>query len=266
MSDIKRYDTGYHEINEGSIIAAGDSRILVSGSAHVEAWESAHVEARGSAHVAAWGSAHVVAWESAHVEAWESAHVEARESAHVEARGSAHVVARGSAHVEAWESAHVVAWESAHVEARDYTSIIKYGNSKIKLISNKAIIINPKYPSNIDDWCALKGIRIVKGYGYFYKAVKYNGTDFYTGKINYITRKEIICPDWNESFTGECGPGLHLADSESGLLEFIPKNVKYKILLVRAKLSDCRCFGGHPQYPQKIRAKACKFVKVIREG
>ena len=96
--------------------------------------------------------------------------------------------------------------------------------------------------------------------------VKHNGTDFRTGTINYLQKGEIVDPMWDENYDGECGDALHLADSESGALSFIEFGTEYKLLIVKAKISDCRCFGGNPQYPMKLRARACELVKVVRDG
>jgi hypothetical protein len=96
-----------------------------------------------------------------------------------------------------------------------------------------------------------------------WKAVREDGTDFYTGKISYLG--EAVAPDWDASYTGECGAGLHLNDSPSGARYFVPSESKeaFRLLEVRVRLQDCRCFAGQPEYPMKLRARACEFVREV---
>jgi len=258
------------EKNE-DFIAWESSHVEAWGSSHVEAWESSHVEAWGSSHVVARGSSHVVARESSHVEAWGSSHVVAWgsshvvawESSHVEAWGSSHVVARGSSHVEAWGSSHVVAWESSHVVAWDFSAIHQLSTqSRIKK-GYKANIIKPNYPSNIRDWSKLKGLSIKKNRIYLYKVLRLDGKDFYSGIISYL--KEAIAPDWDSKYKGECGKGLHLADSPEGAKYFLQDRNNYLLIQVSANIKDCKCFPGLPNYPMKLRARACRFERIIEK-
>ncbi len=199
----------------------------------------------------AWGSSHVVAWGSSHVVAWGSSHVVARESSHVEARGSSHV--------EAWGSSHVEAWGSSHVVARDFSSVVKKGKT-VKINKGKrATIIIPDYPSKITEWASLKGIKIQKGKILLWKTVDKDGKDFHTHTISYLG--EATAPDWDPSAKIECGKGLHLADSPSGARNFVENGTEFRLLQVSATTKDCVCFGGNPNYPMKLRARSCKFVK-----
>ena len=193
----------------------------------------------------------------------ESSHVEARESSHVVAWGSSHVVAWGSSRVEAWESSHVEARESSRVEARDFSVIHQLSTqSRIKK-SYKAKIIKPNYPSNIRDWSKLKGLSIKKNRIYLYKVLRLNGRDFYSGTISYL--KEAIAPDWNFKYKEECGKGLHLADSPEGAKYFLPDRNNYLLIKVSANIKDCKCFPGLPAYPMKLRARACRFIRIIEK-
>ena len=201
--------------------------------------------ARGSSHVVARGSSHVVARESSHVEAW----------------GSSHVEAWGSSHVVAWESSHVEARESSHVEAMDFSAIYQLSsNSKIKK-GSKATIIKPNYPKNIREWAKMKGLKINKNRINLFKVLRLNGTDFYSGTINYL--ENAIAPDWDAKFKEECGYGLHLADSPEGARYFLQDRNNYLLIEVSADIKDCIAFGGQPRYPMKLRARACKFVRII---
>ena len=228
---------------------------------------SAHVEARGSASVVAGGSAHVEASGSASVVAGDSASVEARDSAHVEASGSASVVAGDSASVEAWDSASVeasgsasvVARGSASVVARDFSTVHKREKTVKIDKGNRATVIIPYYPAGIEKWAGLKSLEIKNGKIKLWKAVRPDGTDFYSGQISYMNK--AIAPDWDESPKIECGHGLHLSDSPSAARFFVPVRSEFRLFQVSVKVKDCVCFGGNPQYPMKLRARACEFVK-----
>ncbi len=268
-----------------SFVARESSHVEARGSSHVVAWESSHVVAKGSSHVVARESSHVEAWGSSHVEAWGSSHVVAWESSHVVAKGSSHVVAWGSSHVEAWGSSHVEAWESSHVEAWGSSHVVAWGSSHVvakesshveawdfsaihQLSSNckikkspKSTIIKPNYPSNIKDWAKIKGVKIKRNRIYLYKVLRLNGTDWYSGEIDYL--KKAIAPDWDNNFKEECGYALHLADSPEGAKYFNKDNQNYLLIEVSAAIEDCKPFPGLPEYPMKLRARACKFEKII---
>lgn len=81
--------------------------------------------------------------------------------------------------------------------------------------------------------------------------------DFKTGKIKYEIGTTVICPDWDEKFTGECGYGLHLSPTPYFALAFNDG----KVLKCRVKISDCRTVKN-PQYPTKV---SCKQVEVLEE-
>ena len=104
----------------------------------------------------------------------------------------------------------------------------------------------------------MKNIPIVDERITLWKYVDKNGCDFKTGKINYLLENEdIIDPEWNVDFKGECGYALHLADTPSAARSFHSEEDGI-LLKVSANIKDCVCFGGNPDYPQKIRARACR--------
>ena len=212
-------------------------------------------QAIGYAHVEAWGYACVEAFGSTYILATDDAHVKALENAHVVACGSAYIEARGYSHVLAYESCQVVAW--------DFSSVVRLSeDSEIKKGSN-ATVINPIYPKNINKWAKMKGLSIHKNLIHLYKVVKLDGTDFYSGKINYL--KEAVALDWDKNYKSECGAGLHLADSPEGAKNFLSDRNDYLSIEVSANINDCKCFPGLPRYPMKLRAKACKFVRIIEK-
>jgi hypothetical protein len=198
-------------------------------------------------------SSHAVLRESSHAELMGSSHAVLRESSHAELRESSHAVLWGSSHAELMGSSHAVLWEfsCAHI-LRD--------TATVKILSPKAKTINIVYPKSVKAWCALKGIKIKNGRIVLWKAVDENGMDFYSGTINYDCAGEIIDPKWDAKYTGECGFGLHLADSPSAAKIFV-NNKLFRLFSVSAAIKDCRCFPGNPDFPMKLRARACRKVK-----
>jgi hypothetical protein len=164
-------------------------------------------------------------------------------------------VARGSAHVEAWESAHVEAWDFA-------TAIELSPSCQIKL-GSRATKITPDYPADPVEWATLKNCKIDAAGLHLWKVVRLDGTDFRTGTINYLS--EAISPDWKADYRDECGCALHLADSPSGARYFVPCGQDFRLFEVVARLLDCRCFPGRPEYPMKLRARACRFVREVEK-
>jgi hypothetical protein len=191
-------------------------------------------------------------------------HVVVRDSAYVEAHGSPHSVAHDSSRVEARGSSHVEAHGSSHVVAWDFSSVVQIAaNATINCgpSAHHAIL---KYPADLKDWIKMKGIEENCGSINLFKAVRLDGMDFHTGTISYLG--EAVAPDWDPAYEGECGYGLHLADSPSGASQFVPAGQHYRILEVSARTEDCRCFPGLPRYPMKLRARACRFVGEVARG
>ena len=195
------------------------------------------------------------------------------------ARGNSSVVAWGNSSVEAWGNSSVVAWGNSSVEAWGNSSVVARENSSVVLfdfsiahtmsrsididpISPKATVVDVDYPSDITEWCALKGLTIENGEIKMWKCTRPDGTDFRTGTINYDSNAEIICPDWVNEYHGECGHAIHLADCPSSARSFVNMdNLKTaRLFSMKAKLEDCVCFGGLPNYPNKIRVRACRKV------
>ena len=154
---------------------------------------------------------------------------------------------------------------NSHAELWDFSAVHKLSEEcKIKK-GSKATIIIPKYPKNIREWANLKGIIIENNRINLYKVVKLNGTDFHTGTINYLCKADVVDPKWNDDFTGECGKALHLADSPEGAKYFLSDKSNYLLIEVSAATKDCRPFGGSPEYPMKLRARACQYVRIIEK-
>jgi len=171
------------------------------------------------------------------------------------ARGTAHVVAWGSAHVEARDSAHVVAWGSAHVVAWGRATCSKCS----PLVDARGNVLDLTiFPKTVKEWLSRFAINTEKDKVILYKGVDENyktqtGTSMETSyKINSL----VTCPDWSEDNI-ECGNGLHFCHHPMCCEQF--QAVKH-YLACSIKISDIRVYNGIPQYPDKIRAKACKVL------
>jgi len=231
------------EVTDGTwIIKSGHPTIMVGRSSQVT--------------VKTWGNSQVT--------------VETRgnSQATVETRGNSQATVKtwGNSQVKTWESsqATVETRESsqARISAWDYSVCVIEGKSKNKHGSKAKIIIGKiGYPSSIREWATMKGIKIEHGAMNLWKCVRSDGTDFKTGKINYLDL--AVALDWDVEYKDECGSGLHLADSPSGAQIFIPDEFSsnFRLIQVSVAIKDCRCFPGRPEYPMKLRARACKFVK-----
>ena len=178
---------------------------------------------------------------------------ELRKNSHAELRENSRAELRENSHAELWDNSHAVLWDFsvAHIKSKA---------AKAKGTSSTAIVA-VAYPSTVAVWCEMKGIVPKNGRIRLWKTTRKDGTDFYSGKIQYNTKKEIVCPDWQDDYASECGAGLHLADSPSGARYFVGDTEEARLFQVSARIEDCVCFGGHPEYPMKIRARACRMVK-----
>ena len=173
-------------------------------------------------------------------------------------------MARGSAHVEAWVSAHVVARDSAHVEAWDCTAIRTLSPYATITTGPNTTIIREAWPTTPQEWAAAKNLPVKEGSLLLWKAIRPDGTDFRTGTVSYLATAEA--PDWEDNYPAECGAGLHLADSPSGARYFVPADARdtFRLFQVRVAITDCAVYtGGKPQYPMKLRARRCEFVREV---
>lgn len=152
---------------------------------------------------------------------------------------------------------------NARARLRDFTIAHVLSSTAKADGPNPARIIRVEYPSDIREWARLKCITIDNDHMLLWKSARLDGTDFHSGAIDYTKAAEA--PDWDPEFDGECGRGLHLADSPDGARLFVPYNEfnksEYRMFEVRVHVDDCICCGGLPQYPMKLRARRCEFVK-----
>ena len=168
---------------------------------------------------------------------------------------NSHAELRGNSRAELRENSRAVLWDFTVAHKLSKSAKIKNGPM--------AVVIIPEYPSDMKSWCRLKGIKIKNNRVQLWKCTNEHGNDFYTGKIDYTQKGEIVCPDWEEHYERECGYAFHLADSPQAAILFcrLDKRDKARLFKVSANINDCKCFGGNPDYPMKIRARACRVVR-----
>jgi len=189
--------------------------------------------AMGSSHVVAMGSSHVVARDSSHVVAWDSSHVVAR------------------------DSSHVVAWDSSHVEAYSpYVSI--HAKSSTALLSGGYIVGNK--PLTPDKWLRACGISIKRGKAILFKSLKEDWTT--QNNVSYKLGETTIAPDWDASFDGECGKGLHFSPTVAQARTFRDAGL---FIACEVAVKDMAILPAFAQYPDKIRARACKVLYQVNE-
>ena len=201
--------------------------------------------------------------ENSHAVLRENSHAVLRENSHAELWGNSHAELWGNSHAELWENSHAVLRGNSHAELWDFS--VGHQLSKLSKIKkgSHSTVITPNYPKNIRDWAKLKGLKIHKNTINLFKVLRLDGTDFHSRRINYLT--DAVAPDWDKKFKGECGYGLHLADSPGGAKNFLQDRNNYLLIEVNALIKDCICFGGQPDYPIKLRARACRFVRIIEK-
>jgi hypothetical protein len=236
---------------ESNFAVIGFTAILW-GNSHAVLWENSHAELWGNSHAELWGNSHAVLRENSHAELWGNSHAELW--------GNSHAELWGNSHAELWGNSHAELRENSHAVLRDFGFVhLIHDTATVRKISPRSHVVKVKYPSTMTEWCKLKGIAIKNGRIKLWKSVNKNGKDFYSDTILYDTKKEIVDPLWDKYYNGECGKGLHLADDPSAARIFAKEG--FRLFQVSAAIKDCKCFGGNPNCPMKIRARACRMVK-----
>jgi hypothetical protein len=257
-----------------SVVAWENSSVKAWENSSVEAWGNSSVEAWENSSVEAWGNSSVVARGNSSVVAWENSSVKARENSSVVAWGNSSVVARGNSSVVAWGNSSVVAWENSSVVARGNSSVEAWGNSILRIFSSYAKCESGQSVVSIIQDCdpainkLLSSIPPIKtetvlhttdsfceiykpddnGFVTLFKSVNPNGmVDFWSGKIEYKIDSEIVCPDFDNDPTRQCGGGLHLSPSKNLALSYNRGTVlkclvhKDDIVVYGRDISKVRC-------------------------
>ena len=163
---------------------------------------------------------------------------------------SSHVVARGSSHVVAWGSSHVVA-------NSPYTTITV--KSQVSKIQGGIIIGNNVIPAQ--QWLEKCGVAINRGYAILFKSVN---KDFTTRNgVSFKLRTRHEAPDWDATYTGECGKGIHYSPTVAQAKTFRDEGV---YVACKVKVSDMADLPAFAEYPDKIRAKGGKALYEVDEN
>ena len=111
------------------------------------------------------------------------------------------------------------------------------------------------------EWLCACNIEINKGNVILFKSLyrnwaTQNGVTFKVGKIT-------IAPDWDASFDGECGKGLHFSPTVAQTKPFRDDGV---FVACEVAVKDIANLPAFAQYPDKIRARACKTLYQVDEN
>lgn len=152
-------------------------------------------------------------------------------------------------------------YDNSSADLRDFaTGYVLSDRAKIRA-GSRATVIRPDYPTDPAAWAAMKLIPVKRGRMTLWKTTDMDGLSFHDRETAYTVGKTTTAKDWDADYTGECGCGLHLADSPESARWFVPRDTDFRLFAVTVALTDCRCYGGRPDCPQKLRARACRVVK-----
>jgi len=154
-----------------------------------------------------------------------------------------------------------VLYGNSRAVLRDFaTGYVLSDRAKIRA-GSRATVIRPDYPTDPAAWAAMKLIPVKRGRMTLWKTTDMDGLSFHDRETAYTVGKVTTAKDWDADHKGECGCGLHLADSPESARSFVSRDTEFRLFAVTVALKDCRCYGGRPDYPQKLRARACRVVK-----
>jgi hypothetical protein len=270
----------------------GNSHAELWGNSHAELWGNSHAELRGNSHAELWGNSHAELWGNSHAELrenshavlWENSHAVLWENSHAVLRGNSHAELRENSHAVLWENSHAVLRGNSHAELRENSHAVLRGNSHAVLWGNSHAQCKSPYACGIlkfiassctgrhigdkpikpEEYLQSCGIEIKRKAVILYKSVTKDFTDHKTGQIKYLIGKEVVCPDWDADFKGECGYGLHLSPTIQQAISF---NDSGTYLACRVKVANISSLPAFAEYPDKIRVKTCKpLYQVDKEG
>ncbi len=243
-------------------------------NSHAELWENSHAELRENSHAVLWGNSHAVLWGNSHAVLWGNSHAELRENSHAELRGNSHAVLWenshavlwGNSHAELRGNSHAVLWENSHAELRENSHAELRENSHAQCNSPYACSIlkevtascigrhignKPLSPKEYLTYC---GVPIKNQFVTLYKSVNKNFTSKHSSHVIYTIGKEVIAPDWSDTFKDECGCGLHLSPTIKQAVSFHDDKT---YLACRVNIKNIASLPAFAQYPDKIRVRAC---------
>ena len=150
--------------------------------------------------------------------------------------------------------------------------------SQLKKEKTVTIVETKTVPFSLDEFITRYDVEMEQNNLVLFKAIRTDGTDFYTGQIKYISFDEnnkpilgkcVIAPDWQPGIDIECGYGLHLAVSTSFADYFVDRDKKriYLKCSVPIKINGKANIRVHPDpsYPHKVVCGQLEIIAVISQ-
>lgn len=166
-------------------------------------------------------------------------------------------MAREQSHVEAWGQSHVVAWEQSHVVAiSPHVSIL--AKSKDAMLTGGYILGDKVLTAK--EWLSACSVKIKNGKVILYKRI---GEDWVSQKdVSYKVGEITAAPDWDATSKEECGRGLHFCPTVAQTIRFRDNGI---FIACEVDVKDIASLPAFAEYPDKIRARACKVLYQVDE-
>ncbi len=151
-----------------------------------------------------------------------------------------------------------IAWENSHVVASSPYSTTTV-NSKYAKVRGGTIIGQTIIPAL--QWLEKCGVEVRRGYAILFKSVN---KDFTTRNgISFLPHTKHEAPDWDATFTEECGKGIHYCPTVAQAKTFRDVGV---YVACKVKVSDMADLPAFAEYPDKIRAKGGYTMYEVNEN
>ena len=163
------------------------------------------------------------------------------------------------------ENSHVVARENSHVEARGYSHVVATSPHVSILAKSRSSLIIGGYilgnkPLTPSEWLCACNVLIERGKAILFKSLK---TDWTTqNEVSFKVGKITTASDWDDTFTDECGKGLHFSPTVAQAKQFRNEGV---FIACEVAVKDMASLPAYAQYPDKIRARSCKVLYQVNE-
>ena len=155
--------------------------------------------------------------------------------------------------IDAWQQSTVVLRGAEKKATAHQQSLVRYIDEE-----------KDKQFESVEAWLTYWELKPVDGKVTLYKAVKPDGTDFRTGKMNYAVGATVECPDWLENYGDECGHGLHCSP-HLFLTHKYSKN-PHVHRAVEVDVADIRLPKSPMKMPDKIRVKKVQNIRTAKEA
>jgi len=182
-----------------------------------------------------------------------NARVYAYGNARVDASGNARVDASGNARVDASGNASVYASGNASVYASGYSAAVRR-SAQAECRGN--VLDLTTRPETVEQWLARYHVAFHDGLPLLYKATHANYAT--QNGVSYVPGTDVVAPDWEDRSDIECGSGLHFCWCAAACRQFNREPAHF--IACQVAIEDIRIYDGQPQWPDKIRARACRAL------